>query len=289
MSDLPASVHVRDGSDGPTVEIEHPRARGTIHLHGAHLTSWVPAGGSEMLWLSPESEYGVGSAIRGGVPICFPWFAKGPGDWEPQHGFARRLPWRLADASDGPDGVTVRLRLTGDEIAADTPGRDRWPYAFEAEYVVAVGRELTIDLTVTNRDSRPFPVGGALHTYLGVNDITRTTLHGLDGVGYHDKTGEADQQQDGPVTFAGETDRIYETTGSVLVRDGDTDRLVVRSNGASHTVVWNPWRDKAGTMDDMSDDGWQQMVCVEATVPSWSAVDVAPGQRWHLGQHLTPA
>lgn len=301
MSDLPAAVRLLEGSAGRVVEIDHPLVRGTIHLHGAHLTSWAPidvapAGdergrgtAAEQLWLSRESSYGPDTAIRGGVPICFPWFSKGPGDWEPQHGFARRLPWQLAGATEGTEGVTVRLRLTDADVADDTPGRDRWPHRFEAECAIALGRELAVDLTVANPGNGSFEVGGALHTYLGVPDITHASLHGLDGVRYQDKVTGTDHDQQGPVTFDGETDRVYAGTGPVLVRDGETDRVLVSSSDASHTVVWNPWQDKARAMADVPDGGWQELLCVEAAVPHQSMVEVAPGGRWHLGQRISPA
>lgn len=289
VSELPAAVRLVDGSNGPVVEIDHAAARGTIHLHGAHLTSWLPTGLGEQLWLSPESLYGPDAAIRGGVPICFPWFAKGPGDWEPQHGFARRLPWHLHSASEDSNGVTVRLRLTDADVAADVLGRERWPYPFELEYVVGLGRELGIDLTVSNIGIEPFPIGGALHTYLRVPDITGVSLLGLEGAPYHDKVTETAQQQQGSVGFSGETDRVYASTEPVLVRDGTIDRVQVRGSDASHTVVWNPWQGKAATMADMSDDGWQQMLCIEAAVPHESMVELPPGHRWHLGQRITPA
>lgn len=289
MSELPAAVRLLDGSNGPVVEVDHPVVRGTIHLRGAHLTSWQPAEQGEQLWLSAESSYGPDAAIRGGVPICFPWFAKGPGDWEPQHGFTRRLPWRLVGATEDSDGVTVRLRLTDADVAVETPGRDRWPYPFELEYVVGLGRELGIDLTVNNIGIEPFPVGGALHTYFRVPDITRASLLGLEGARYHDKVSETAREQQGPVQFSGETDRIYASTEPVLVRDGAVDQVRVRSSDASHTVVWNPWQDKAATMADMSDDGWRQLLCIEAAVPHQAMVELPPGQRWHLGQRITPA
>lgn len=290
-----------DGPDGRVLEVDHPLVRGTVHLHGAHLTSWAPidvapadddrgrGAAAEQLWLSRDSSYGPGTAIRGGVPICFPWFAKGPGDREPQHGFARRVPWRFAGATDDTDGVTVRLRLADTDLAADVPGRDRWPYPFEAEYAVGLGRELSLDLTVRNTGSEPFPVGGALHTYLAVPDVARTSLTGLEGASYVDKVTGTDRRQQDAVTFDGETDRVYASTAPVLVRDGSTDRVRVHSSGASHTVVWNPGPSRAAAMADVPDDGWPRWVCVEAAVPYHDEVEVAPGDRWHLGQHITPA
>lgn len=286
---LPDTVDLVDGPSGPVLQIDHDRATGEIHLHGAHVTAWDPGRTGNRLWLSRESEFGPGTAIRGGVPICFPWFAKGPGDWDPQHGFARRLPWRLHQSTEDDHGVTVVLRLASADIADDTPGRDWWPYAFTAQFAVTFGDVLTLGLTVANCSNRPMPVGGALHTYLAIPDITRLSIRGLDEVSYLDKVGGGEVVQHGPVTFDGETDRIYASGGVVVLSDGDTSLGAVRNTGVRHTVVWNPGPAKAAALPDFPDDGWQQMVCVEAAIPVGSEVTVAPGEKYTFGQQVVPA
>jgi len=286
---LPDSVDLVDEPNGPVLRIDHDRATGEIHLHGAHVTSWAPSGSRDQLWLSPESEFGPGSAIRGGVPICFPWFAKGPGDWEPQHGFGRRLPWRLHHAGEDDHGVTIALRLASSDVPDGTEGRDRWPYEFTAQFSVTFGDTLTLSLTVANCSDQPMPVGGALHTYLAIPEIERLSVRGLDGVSYQDKVAGGEDEQDGPITFTGETDRVYAGSGVVVLADGDTSLGAVRNTGVRHTVVWNPWSAKASAMPDFPDDGWHGMVCIEAAVPYDAAVVVAPGEKCTFGQQIVPA
>lgn len=286
---LPDTVSLVDRTEGPVLRVDHDRVVGEVHLHGAHVTSWAPAGGVEQLWLSSQSGYGVGSAIRGGVPICFPWFAKGPGDWEPQHGFARRLPWRLHHAVEDDHGVTLGLRLASADVPAGTEGGERWPYGFTAEFSVTFAATLTLSLAVTNCSDRPMPVGGALHTYLAVPDVERLTIRGLEDVRYVDKVDGGEHDQQGAITFTGETDRVYAGSGIVVLADDGVPLGAVRNTGVHHTVVWNPGRDKAAAMADFPDDGWRAMVCVEAAIPYGSEVTVPPGETRTFGQQVVPA
>ena len=288
---LPSGVTLVDDDHlGPVVRVSSEFGATTVHLHGAHVTSWIPAGQEEQLWLSPQSQYGSDSAIRGGVPICFPWFAKGPGDWEPQHGFARRLPWHLDRAQMDPDGVRLELGLTDSDVPDDAPGRDRWPHRFEACYTVHLDNDgLSLDLAVRNTGDVSFDLGGALHTYLHVADISQVRVHGLAGVTSWDKvTGRHDEQREDELVVTGETDRIYDTTDTVAVSDGSGTTLV-SGHSTTRTVVWNPWEDKARAMDDFSDDGWQSMLCVEAAIPYDTAIAVTPGERFSFGQRLVDA
>ncbi len=296
MITLPSSVRLAHPETGPVIEITHPVGRAQLHLLGAHVTSWRPAGHGEQLWVSAESEFGPGSAIRGGVPVCFPWFATGAGDWEPQHGFARRQRWRLVDAAQTRSQVQVACALDDRDLRADTPGRDRWPYRFAAVLEVTItAAKLTLHLAVTNPDThQELPISGALHTYLAVGDIADTRIEGLGGLAHLDKVAgvqvPAGPRQDLEIT--GEIDRVYRHPGDgpqqTVVRGRDCDLTV--TNRSSHSVLWNPWQAKAATMSDFPDDGWREMVCVEAALPvtadgDWP-VRIAPGGRHDLVQEI---
>ncbi|MDN5725408.1 MAG: D-hexose-6-phosphate mutarotase [Propionibacteriales bacterium] len=263
------------------VRINNPSATGEVRAHGAHVTAWTPAGGDPVLWLSPLADLSLGSAIRGGVPVCFPWFGNGPGDaYEPKHGFARNATWTVVERTD----ECVRLRLTDADVA-DLPGRDRWPHAFTLELAVCFGTDLLIELTCTNSGDTPFSYGNALHSYFAVDDVRQTTVAGLGGASYRDKVSGGSDVQDGPIRFTGETDRVYESVADAVVDDG-TRRIMIIKTGSADTVVWNPWQDKAAKMSDVPDDAWPHLVCIEAANAPGHEITLAPGASHALSQRI---
>ena len=174
---LPASVHLAPGVGGlPIVRVTGRAGSAEVYLHGAHVASWVPAGGAPVLWMSAASRFTPGTAIRGGIPICFPWFGPNAADaTAPAHGFARVTEWQLSGAAEVGDDVVLTFHLT------DSPATraSAWPHPFEARYTVTVGATLRLELTVTNRDTVPVTVEEALHSYFAIDDIHRTTVAGL--------------------------------------------------------------------------------------------------------------
>ncbi len=282
--DLPDSVTLAEGEGGlPVLRVATAVATGEVYLHGAHVTAWTPAGSDPVLWMSGSSRFVPGEAIRGGIPICFPWFGPGrDGSMSPPHGFARLAAWRLVGATEHDGAVTVTLTLTDDD-AGDLPAAAAWPHPFTATYAVTFGRELTVALTVENTGDSEISYEEALHTYLAVGDVRATTVQGLDGASYLDKAPGAGPDrvtQTGDVTFTGETDRVYDSAGTVVVVDGSVGRSIgVAKDGSAKTVVWNPWTDKAAAMADYGDDEWPTMVCVETANVLDDAVVLAPGAR----------
>ncbi|PVU84283.1 D-hexose-6-phosphate mutarotase (plasmid) [Cellulomonas sp. WB94] len=280
MSTLPPTVRLETGQGGlPVLRVTSPGSTAEIYLHGAHVTSWVPTGQKPVVWLSTESRFDAGSAIRGGVPICFPWFGARAGHPEaPQHGFARLADWELVDARDEGDDVIVQLRLTDSEATRTSA----WPYLFEATFTVVVGAQLTMTLEVANRDTTEFTFEEALHTYLAVGDVRSTAITGLEGTDYVDRPTGPDPLpgEAGPVRFTGPTDRIYlATTAQTTVHDEVGGRSVtVAKDGSATTVVWNPWIDNALAMADFGDDEWTGMVCVETCNVRGDSVLLEPDQ-----------
>ena len=278
--DLPDGVRLEPGNGGLTkVVVATPLATAEVYLHGAHVTHFEPAGQPPVLFLSGQSRFEPGKAIRGGVPICFPWF--GPLDGNPKapaHGFARTAGWTLTAATrDAADVVTLRLELSGDEDrAAD------WPHAFRAEYAVTVGRELSLALAVHHVRGEPFLYEAALHTYLAVGDVRQASVTGLENTPYLDKTlGGREQPGIGdPIRFTGETDRVYlDTTAACTADDPVTGRkITVEKSGSASTVVWNPWVAKAQALSDFGDDEWPGMLCIETANIGGSAVTLGAGQ-----------
>lgn len=254
----------------------------TTHDQGAHLTTWR-LGQTPVIWVSTASGYAEGQPIRGGVPVCWPWFGPGrSGDLSPAHGFARIAPWRLVQ--EDSDGTT--LRLTWELTAADVqglPGTEHFAHEFTARLGVTIEDSASIALTVRNDGPEPFDYEIALHTYLHVGDIRRVEVDGLDGCDYFDKVLGAEATQEGPVVFTGETDRVYSSSATVQVHDPVLQRtLTIEKSGSPTTVVWNPWIDKARAMPDFADDEWPQMVCVEAAAVGVDAVRLDPGEEHTL-------
>lgn len=263
--DLPEipGLSAEEGAGGLTkLVVDLPSCRGELYLHGAQVTEWTPAGHEPVLWLSPQAVFAEAHAIRGGVPICFPWFGSGPdGDLSPAHGLARTGPWVFAGAQRHGDTVRITLQLTRDGVA-DRAGANHWTSDFRATYTVEFGSSLTMTLDVDPADP---PTQSALHTYLRVGDVRQVAVTGLDHHHFFDQlTGET-RTHHGTVTFTGETDRIYHHTNEVRLSDPVLGRQVrIAKSGSPHTVVWNPWIDKARQLADVPDDAWLEFVCLES-------------------------
>ena len=279
MVTLPASVSRVDGPGGLSkLTVASRRGAGEVFEQGAHLTAWRPAGAEPVVWLSRQSQYQAGRPIRGGVPVCFPWFAAHPSDAAaPMHGFARIRPWSLAAADDRDGTVHLAFTLADDEVSRQTP----WPHAFRAEFRVAFGDRLAMALDVANTGSAPVSIEAALHTYFAVRDIRAVEVTGLAGTEYLDKTDGLARKRQGstPLRFDGETDRLYlDTEAACAIHDAGLRRRVeVAKTGSRSTVVWNPWIAKAAAMPDFGDDEWTGMVCIETANVGQSAVRLEPG------------
>jgi glucose-6-phosphate 1-epimerase len=279
--ELPPTVSLESGEGGlPRLTVVNPLARAEVYLHGAHVTAWQPGGHDPVLWMSRESQWNAAKPIRGGVPICFPWFGPHASDASaPSHGFARLRDWALVEAHDGERGET---HLTF-ELTPQAAPPSAWPHAFTATYRVSVGQSLILSLEVHNPGAQPFTFEEALHTYFAVRDVRTVEIRGLENAGYLDKVGGTATRNQGPapIRFTGETDRIYlDTTAMCTIHDTALDRWIeIRKSGSQATVVWNPWVAKARAMADFGDDEWPGMVCVETGNVNVHAVTLAPGGR----------
>ena len=231
--------------------------------HGAHILSFIPGDGEDVLWLSSLASFAPGTAVRGGVPVCWPWFGDdAPRDGLPKHGFARTAEWVLERVEIGDAGeVEVEMSLSPSDWT-----RSMWAYEFELKYLVVVGRTLRAALTTTNKGDVPFGLSQALHTYFRVGNISETAVEGLDGVEYLDALDEFKRKrQEGDIVIAENVDRVYlDSEGERFIRDGALNRRIrISKEGSASDVVWNPWLDKAAAMADFENDGYKKMVCVE--------------------------
>lgn len=260
---------------------------GTVsgYAHGAHVTSWFPTGEQDVLWMSAKSAYDSAAPLRGGIPICLPWFGAGAsGALTPVHGFARISRWRLVESARSDEGGHLAFQLSSADIADGL-----WPYAFTATYRVHAGTRLTLGLTMRNDGDEAFAFEEALHTYFTVGDVRTVSIDGLDGARYLDKvSGQAALQQAGPVTITAETDRVYDSEAEVVIIDPTLGRRIrVRKSGSASTVVWNPWIAKSAAMPDFGDDEWPGMVCVETGNVLGNAIELAPGASHTLGCEIS--
>jgi glucose-6-phosphate 1-epimerase len=275
---IPGQLTFKEGPGGLAVaEVGNSHATATIALQGAHVMTWAPRRQKPVIWLSKAAKFAPGKSIRGGVPVCWPWF--GPHATEskfPGHGFARTVMWEPVEAKALPDGAT-RIVF---KIVQDDATRAQWPHATEAFSFITVGSALEIELVTLNTGPSPVTVGDAFHTYFEVSDIRRCTIHGLGGCPYLDKVdGGKKKQQVGAVTIGEEVDRIYlDSTADVLIDDpGLGRRIRVAKHGSRSTVVWNPWTEKAAKMGDFGPNGYLNMVCVESTNAADDVVQIPPG------------
>ena len=281
---LPSGATLQAGRGGlPCLGIDTPACTGEIHLHGAHVTAWQPHGHGPVLWMSRHSAFEPGRPIRGGIPVCFPWFGPHPSDpSRPPHGFARLSPWtldRVERRIDDAVAVTLSLRTGADDLR-------HWPHPCALTLEATFGRQLVVALSIRNDGDSPCMFQEALHTYFAVGDVRQVAIEGLAGTTYVDKVrgGERFRQDAAPIGFTGETDRAYLDTESTTVIDDAAQgrRIAVEKQGSRTTVVWNPWIAKAKAMPDFGDDEWPAMVCVETANALDNAVTLAPGDGHRL-------
>ena len=267
---------------GPVAILDAAGGTAVVALQGAQLLSFVPKGGREVLWLSPLAKLGTGKAVRGGIPICWPWFGPAPDDAKkPAHGFVRAAPWRVLDCGNDRDPAFIRLGF-------DAGGIDPalWPHRAEVQIEIAVGESfLRVALETTNSGPTAFRLTQALHSYLAVGDIAEVMIEGLDGRRYIDQLAPATRSvQSGPIRIGGEVDRIYQQSPDTVtvIDSANARRITVAKSGSRSTVVWNPWVEKSGRLGDMGEDGYRHMVCIETANAGEDVVTLAPGARHRL-------
>lgn len=278
-SPIPGIATFHQGPDGLTrLCITAPLAAAEIALDGAHVMHFQPSGAAPVLFLSRSSHLAPGKPIRGGIPVCFPWFGPRAGRPDsPAHGFARIHLWEVESLTASAAGsVTAVLRLTSNEET-----RAHWPHDFIARLRIEVARELTVTLDVENTGAEPWQFEEALHTYFAVSDVREVSVTGLEGAAYLDKTDALQRKQLGsdPLHIVSETDRVFPGTTATCVIDdpGLRRRILVEKSGSQTTVVWNPWIAKAAAMPDFGDDEWPQMLCIETANTGDDVVTVPPG------------
>jgi len=279
---IPKVVEVVSGNGGlPKVRVTAPWASADIYLHGAQLTSWQPVNGEEVIFLSERSHWQDGRAIRGGIPVCFPWFrSKADAPSAPAHGVVRTKEWRLESVEMAGESVVVACSTESDESTLSW-----WPHAFRITHRLTIGPTLRLELIVTNTGETPFRFEEALHTYFRVRQVESVRIRGLDQVAYLDNI-DANRQktQSGDLILTAKTDNAYLDVYSAadLIDPTSGRTLRTEKDNSATTVVWNPWQEGAATLGDLGDEEWRQFACVEASNILTSAITLAPSEEHRM-------
>ena len=260
------------------VTVSNKYADADICLYGAHVVSYRPQNSMDLLWMSSESNFEVGLPIRGGIPVCFPWFGPHQTDSEkPQHGFGRLMYWDVVSTESKPSGETkIVLGLASSEET-----KAYWPHDFYAEMIFNVGSKLTATLKVTNTSGEPFDYTCALHSYYNISALENISIEGLRGTTYYNQlTREHDIQEEKLLQIHESLTRHYLNTESTVIIDDNifNRKIKVEKTGSKVTTVWNPGEETCAAIGDMPDDGFHAFVCVEATNAFEYPVRVAPGE-----------
>ncbi|WP_017446361.1 D-hexose-6-phosphate mutarotase [Gayadomonas joobiniege] len=243
----------------PLLKINHELFDAVIAIQGAHLVEFSAKGKDPLLWLSPQAIFKQGKAIRGGIPVCFPWFGDNQlSENTPSHGFVRNRDWQLADIDVTAEQVSITFKFTSNEET-----QTLYPYSFEAEYKIQLNHQIELALTAINLSDTLMPVSFALHSYHPVADIETVYIDGLHYTTYLDNTAQlAAKIQQGPVHFSGELDRIYLNVAEQQRIQSKTP-IVLRSKNCHSAIVWNPGPEKAAQLIDLGEQNYPSFVCVE--------------------------
>jgi glucose-6-phosphate 1-epimerase len=270
------------------IEINNARAHATISTYSGQVLSYRPKGQqADLLFVSDKAYYEDGKAIKGGIPVCWPWFGADPdGRGRPAHGFVRNRQWEVSASESLADGSTrVVLCLTDSDET-----RNIWPHPFKLSIEITVGDSLRVALVTHNTGDKSVTISQALHTYFHVDDISKVRVLGLDGTEYLDKVDDsARKTQSGAVKIDGEVDRIYEgVSGELVIDDASLGRKIrITSRGCSTAVVWNPWIEIAASMGDLDDDDYRKMLCVETANAGPETIEIATGGEYRLEAEYT--
>lgn len=281
---IAGQVEFIEGQGGfPFIRVDNAKAKALISIYAGQVLSFSPAGKTDdLLFLSKKAYYQAGKAIKGGVPLCWPWFGPDPeGKGRPAHGFVRNRMWDIIETNVAANGdIKVVLGLT------DTPDTQSiWPHAFILRLEITVGDTLNLALVTRNTGNQTLTITQAFHTYFSVGDIHQTRVSGLEGRQYIDKVdGGKQKMQSGAVTISSEVDRIYlDVLDDLVIHDPALKRRIrIASQGSQTAVVWNPWVKISTEMADLQDDDYLRMLCVETTNAATDSITIQPGSEFRL-------
>lgn len=279
-----SELHFVNGKSGiPLVEIKNAQANASISLQGAHLLNWKPHTEDEVIWLSNDAKFEKGKSIRGGIPICWPWFgAHDSNTLFPAHGFARTVLWHVLKTQNiSPDETQITLRLSTNQL--DQSIHEMWPFDTVVEYRITVSNTLKLELITYNGSNKDITVGQALHTYFNIGNISNTTVYGLEDLTYLDKPDNfCSKLQKGAITINNEVDRVYLDSIDDVTIDNKQRKIIIKKQGSHTTVVWNPWQEVANKMGDLGENGYKEMLCVESANAADDLITIKAGESYTL-------
>lgn len=286
---LPGTLEFIVGDGGlPFISIKNASATALISLYGGQVLAFQPVGSPKnLLFLSNKAYYGNKKAIRGGIPVCWPWFGPDPkGLNRPSHGFARNSLWTVAKTDTKSNFITqIKLQLMPNIVS-----KELWPHDFDLTLEITIGSSLILELVTRNTGDRTFSISQALHAYFQIGNIDQVQVLGLENTHFLDKL-DRDQkkQQLGSITIANEIDRIYtEFNNPITIVDPVLNRQIqIQSFGNKTAVVWNPWAKNSAKMADLNNDDYQQFICVEASNTGPDIIEIGPGQEHRLKSNYT--
>lgn len=267
----------------PLIEINNQQAKALISVYGGQVLSFQPTDEPEdLMFVSENAYYQEGKAIKGGIPICWPWFGPDPeGLGRSSHGFVRNRQWQVAATETTREGETkVRFELSDSEET-----REIWPHRFELAIEILIGNTLTVELITRNIGKQTFSITQGLHSYFKVGDIDQVKVLGLEGTKYIDKVdNHKEKNQEDRLTIAEEVDRIYTNVQPELtIEDGSLSRRIqIKSDGSRTAVVWNPWVEISKKMADLEEEDYKHFICVETVNTATEVVEVSPDSEYRL-------
>lgn len=281
---IPSQLKVIEGKGGfPIIEIDSSKAKAKISVYAGQVISFQPAGEPhDLIFLSENAYYQTGKAMKGGIPICWPWFGPDPeGKGRASHGFVRNRIWDLLGTETVADG-DIKVTLG---VAPGEETKEIWPHSFELTIEITVGAQLTVALLTKNTGDKAFTITQAFHTYFSTGDISQVRVIGLDNAPYIDKVDNgAEKTQHGDIRIAEEVDRIYtQVKPELAIEDGKLGRRIqISTTGSSTAIVWNPWKEISVKMADLEDNDYQRFVCVETANAADEVITVSPGEQYKL-------
>lgn len=249
----------------------------TICLYGAHIVSYSPTKNMEVLWMSPYSSFEQGKAIRGGIPVCFPWFGPHESDENlPQHGFARIMDWEVTKTETLESGESMICL----QLCSSDKTKEFWPHDFCAEMIFKVGAKLSVTLKVNNTSADSIEYTSALHSYFSLSGIENISIEGLENTRYQNQLDGGDYKQETPLLTINkaETRHYYNTETTCVINDPIFNRRInIEKLGSKNSTVWNPWAETCAEMGDMPNDAYETFVCLETVNKIDDAIKLAPG------------
>ncbi|MBF0265169.1 MAG: D-hexose-6-phosphate mutarotase [Gammaproteobacteria bacterium] len=280
-------IQFKEGKGGmPMIEVNNQSAKALISIYGAQVLSYIPGNqNQDLLFVSDKAYFQQGKAIKGGIPICWPWFGQDPlNQGRSAHGFARNMLWRVLDIKSISNlSTTIILELSDSDIT-----RSIWPYTFNLQLQITISNTLKMELISHNTDEKDIIITQALHSYFLIDDITNTYVQGLDNKFYLDKASIAkggNYNQEGDIYIEEEVDRIYlDVPPSLNIINKQSKRNInINSQGNKTAIVWNPWRDIAKQMGDLNENDYLQFICVETANAADDIITIKPGEKYCLG------